>query len=949
MGRKFALALLTVAGLVWTLSAAAEPPAEFTRQTAWTGLTYPTALALASNGHAFIANQRGDIRASEGFGQPTQLLEDMRGDVHDYWDRGLLGLAVHPEYPALPYLYALHAYGVPLDDRLPIRGDGCPDPPGGTADGCVVSGRLVRLTVDPTTFTVVDKVEMLHDWCQQFPSHSIADVTFGPDGALYVSGGDGASFNDVDYGQFGGTRPGTPTPANPCDDPPGGFGAALSAPTAEGGALRSQDLRTAGDPVSASGTVLRVNPLYDPDDPSSSLALPDNPNIGHPDPIGKLVVAYGLRNPYRIAFDPDGNLYIGDVGWNLWEEVNLHPDPTASVHNFGWPCYEGSSKQGGYAGANLNICQDLYDDEAAHPGTVSFPLYAYHHNDPITNPTTPDNCPPAAPPAWTSSAITGLALYTTGNYPGEYAGALFGADYSRDCIWVMRAGVNGVPDPSTIEVFDFGDEIRPVDIEVGHDGDIYFVSRDRHTVFRYLWTGQNHPPVAVIDASTLSGDAPLDVTLDGTGSHDPDGHEIVKYEWDLDGDGVFETEDPVVAHTFGPGSHTVRLRVTDFPGLTSEVVSVRIDASNVPPTVEITSPSPSLTWVVDQHIEYSAAASDPSEGPLPEDRYQWELIIHHCTSDISCHEHLVWTREGHSSGALDAPDHGYPSHLELRVTVRDQYDVEATDSVLIHPESVLITVESQPSGVPLTAVDRTEESPWSLRVIVGSRNLISAPETHENAEGDWRFVGWLHGGERTQTIHAPASDTTYTAVYGTTREFLDAEGHLFEGDIEWLAARGITRGCNPPVNDLVCPDAVVTRGQMAAFFVRALGLSVGAGSDLFDDDNRHLFEHEIDLLATAGITRGCNPPANTRFCPDDYVTRGQMAAFFVRALGLPVGAYDLFDDDDGHLFEAEIDRLASADITRGCNPPTNDRFCPDDYVTRGQMAAFFHRAVDWLP
>src|SRR5690606_41394018 len=96
----------------------------------------------------------------------------------------------------------------------------------------------------------------------------------------------------------------------------------------------------------------------------------------------------------------------------------------------------------------------------------------------------------------------------------------------------------------------------------------------------------------------------------------------------------------------------------------------------------------------------------------------------------------------------------------------------------------------------------------------------------------------------------------------------------------------------------------------------------------------------------ASITRGCNPPTNTLFCPDDFVTRGQMAAFLVRALGLTVDdPGDQFVDDDGHVFESDIERLASAGVTRGCNPPANDRFCPDDFVTRGQMAAFLHRAI----
>ncbi|HZJ49108.1 MAG TPA: hypothetical protein VFD97_08780 [Acidimicrobiia bacterium] len=92
--------------------------------------------------------------------------------------------------------------------------------------------------------------------------------------------------------------------------------------------------------------------------------------------------------------------------------------------------------------------------------------------------------------------------------------------------------------------------------------------------------------------------------------------------------------------------------------------------------------------------------------------------------------------------------------------------------------------------------------------------------------------------------------------------------------------------------------------------------------------------------------RGCNPPANTRFCPDQAVTRGQMAAFLVRALGYTDnGGGNLFIDDDGSIFEGDIDRLGTAGVTMGCNPPANDRFCPNQEVTRGQMAAFLHRAL----
>jgi hypothetical protein len=131
---------------------------------------------------------------------------------------------------------------------------------------------------------------------------------------------------------------------------------------------------------------------------------------------------------------------------------------------------------------------------------------------------------------------------------------------------------------------------------------------------------------------------------------------------------------------------------------------------------------------------------------------------------------------------------------------------------------------------------------------------------------------------------------------------------------------------------------------MAAFLVRALGLPAGTGSARFVDDDDSLFEADIEALAAAGITRGCNPPANDRFCPDQDVTRGQMAAFLVRALDLTGGSDDFVDDDESE-FEADIAALAAAGITRGCDPPANTRFCPDDSVTRGQMAAFLARAL----
>jgi hypothetical protein len=179
--------------------------------------------------------------------------------------------------------------------------------------------------------------------------------------------------------------------------------------------------------------------------------------------------------------------------------------------------------------------------------------------------------------------------------------------------------------------------------------------------------------------------------------------------------------------------------------------------------------------------------------------------------------------------------------------------------------------------------------------------------------------------------------------------FIDDDGSIFEPSIEAIAAENITRGCNPPISDRFCPDSPVTRGQMAAFLVRAKQPPAATG-DHFTDDEASVFEDDINRLADAGITKGCNPPSNDRFCPDSLVTREQMAAFLVRAFDLTEdGGGSPFSDDDGSIFEADIARLAAAGITKGCNPPANTRFCPKDRVTRGQMAAFLTRAIPLTP
>jgi N-acetylmuramoyl-L-alanine amidase len=178
--------------------------------------------------------------------------------------------------------------------------------------------------------------------------------------------------------------------------------------------------------------------------------------------------------------------------------------------------------------------------------------------------------------------------------------------------------------------------------------------------------------------------------------------------------------------------------------------------------------------------------------------------------------------------------------------------------------------------------------------------------------------------------------------------FLDDDTSVHQGTIEAIAATGITRGCNPPDDTLYCPGEPVTRGQMAAFLVRALDIAPAPAAP-FTDTAHSVFSTDIDAIAAAGITRGCNPPDNDQYCPSESVTRGQMAAFLARALDLPTATGDTFTDDTRSVFEADIERVSAAGITVGCNPPDNDHYCPDQPVTRGEMASFLARALHLDP
>jgi glucose/arabinose dehydrogenase len=895
-------------------TAAATLPSGFQDTTVFSGLSFPTAIRFASDGRIFVAQKNGLLLEYDNLNDTTPTtVVDLRTQTDDYWDRGLLGLALDPNFPTSPYIYVSYAYDAPPGGTAPTWNDACPTPPGPTTDGCVIQGRLMKLTLSGNVAT--NQQVLLTAWCQQFPSHSIGDLFFGADGKLYVSGGDGASFGSADWGQYGGSS-GSPTVANPCGDPPSPAGTALSPPTAEGGALRSQSpRRAAGEPVLLNGAILRV-------DPATGAGLPDNPLGSSTDANARRIVAYGMRNPFRFTIRPGTNdLWIGDVGWATWEEINRVPNPTATpLTNFGWPCYEGAAIQPVYQSDNLNMCNslysggggstgtfgtttlssgfdtldantkgvskfsspvsgqltkvegylsglgsttgsqvvkavvyadsggvpgaliatsnpvtinagaafswvpftfatpptvtagpvwigylagatsaliqarldsasgvikynaDTYSDGATNPfGTASQatklngwairatystssggsvatpPYYTYNHNNAVV---TGDNCPTA-----NGSSITGIAFYNGGSYPSSYNGGLVFGDNTRGCIWFMKAGANGLPDPNQISLFD-GPVSSVVDIETGPGGDIFYVDHYGGTIHRITYTSSNNPPVAVATGSPTSGAAPLTVNFDGSGSSDPDGDPIT-YSWDLNGDGVYGDSTAVKpTYTYNTaGTYVVHLKVTDSKGASTISSPITIDAGNTPPTPTIDSPASTLTYKVGDPISFSGHATDAQEGTIPASGLSWTLIIHHCPTPNNCHTHNVQTWTGVSSGSFNAPDHEYPCYLELQLTATDSKGLSATTSVQLNPQTVNLTFASSPTGAQLSAGSTSGTAPFTKTVVINSSTAISALSPQTIGTGTYTFTSWSDGGAQSHNITAPATATTYTATF----------------------------------------------------------------------------------------------------------------------------------------------------------------------------------------
>src|SRR5262249_41314610 len=368
------------------------------------------------------------------------------------------------------------------------------------------------------------------------------------------------------------------------------------------------------------------------------------------------------------------------------------------------------------------------------------PYFTYNHSSTVV---AGDGCTTG------SSSISGMAFYGgASNYPATYNNALFFADYSRKCVWVMLPGTGGDPNPANILPFASGAQ-GPVDLQIGPDGNVYYPDFDGGKVWRI-----EYGPIAVASGNPTGGPTPLTVNFSSTRSLPAQPGDTITYAWDLDGDGQYNDStlaNPSFTYTTSTPVN-VRLKVTDNHGVSSISNPILITPNNGAPAPTITTPASTLTWKVGDTINFAGSAVDPQEGVLPPSALSWSVIIHHCPSN--CHTHLYQTFAGVASGSFPAPDHEYPAYLEIQLTATDSGGLTGTTSVNIQPQTVNFNMQSGPTGLQVSAGTTPATAPFVKQVIVNGQITLVAP----SPQGVNVFSSWSDGGAASHTVTVGTTD-----------------------------------------------------------------------------------------------------------------------------------------------------------------------------------------------
>ncbi len=639
-----------------------------------TPLASPTALAFTPDGRLLITTQPGQLRVYQNgalVGTPALDLASPNNLICSNSERGLLGVAVDPAFatPSNNFIYVYYTFNrsgtcVNRVSRFVL------------SSANVASGETVLIDNIPSTAG----------------NHNAGDVQFGRDGYLYVSVGDGG-----------------------CDYAGGGCGGANDA---------------SRDQFELIGKILRItrDGNIPNDNPFTGAGTADCRFTGGTTPGNKCreTFAWGFRNPFRIAFDPnDGGtrFFVNDVGQNTWEEIDL----AQAGADYGWNVREGHCANGSTT------------DCGPPPAGMTNPVHDYGRD--------------------IGGSITGGAFVPNGLWPAAYDGDYLFSDYVAGKIFrIERTGAGPRSEFATGLGASSAVHLR-FGARAGGQALYYTTYANGGEVRRIYFTAANGVPTAAMTASPTSGPAPLAVNFDGSGSSDPDG-DALTWLWTF-GDGQSATTSvPTTSHSYAAGNYTASLSVRDSKGATSAPVTVAISSGNTAPTPVISSPAAGSTFFVDQTITLTGSATDTQDGTINPATLQWTVLRHHLT-----HTHPWFSGTGNNlTFPAPAPEDlaaATNSYLEVILTATDSGGLAGTTNRNVQPRIVSITLATSPSGLNLSVNGTAVTGPTTITSWQGWQLSLAAPMR----QSPWTFASWSDGGAATHTVVTPATATTYTATY----------------------------------------------------------------------------------------------------------------------------------------------------------------------------------------
>lgn len=690
-----AVATLTVVP-VRVPDAAAAVPAGFT-DTVVAPLSYALDLAFRPDRSMLVATKSGVVRTVRNGALQTTPALDLSTRACSNNERGLLGIATDPA--STTYLWAFYT-ARDAGGTCAVAAAGSPNP------ASAPRNRVSRFTFrSDGTLDPASELVLLDGIYSTSGYHNAGDIDLGKDGNLYIATGDG----QCDY--LGG-------PANP-----GGSGCNGVNDTArDRNVLNAKILRITKD-----GGIPTDNPFTGAGTARCNRA---------PAPAGTVcqeTYAWGLRNPFRLAFDPNAtgtSFRINDVGQDVWDEI----DQGTRGADYGWNVREGHCAQTGPG----TPCSGLPT-----PGQYTDPVYDYNQDA---------GC----------ASITGGAYVPNGVWPAQYTGAYLFADYVCGKIFALSAGnvrTELATDMGAVLTLEFGPDTT------GTGTTLYYA--EPAGVHKLSYTGTaNRAPTAAVTASPTVGGIPRDYTFDGSTSSDPDGGAL-SYTWTFgDGTAAVTTATPTTRHTYAQnGSYTATLKVTDSGGL-SATATVPVQAGNTAPVPTIVSPAAGDLFSVNGTYTLKGTGTDAEDGTLGASSLSWTVLKHHDT-----HTHpVLGPVSAASTVSFVAPPPEDPSsttstYLEIRLTATDSRGLSTTVTREFRPRTVPVTVASVPSGLQITLNATPVKTPTTFTSWANWAVPLAAATQFDAAGRPYTFTRWSDGGAASHAYATPATAATVTATF----------------------------------------------------------------------------------------------------------------------------------------------------------------------------------------